>query len=43
MTDECHWCDTSTNVFVKVVDKGRLVWIGCTDCYEKRENRTDEP
>jgi len=43
MTEDCKWCDTSTNTIVKVFDKGRLVWIGCTNCYEKRKNRTDEP
>lgn len=43
MTEECKWCDTLTNTIVKVFDKGRLVWIGCPNCYENRKNRTDEP
>jgi len=42
MTEECKWCGTLTNTIVKVLDKGRLVWIGCTNCYVKRKNRTDE-
>ena len=41
MKGYCHWCDTSTNLIIKLLDKGRLVWVGCTSCYEKRNNRTD--
>lgn len=42
MTEECKWCDTLTNTLVKVFDievfdEGRLVWVGCPDCYEKKK------
>ena len=36
MTGYCKYCDTLTNKIVKVYDNGVLVWAGCVDCREKR-------
>ena len=33
----CKWCDTQTNAIVKLQDEGRLVWVGCPDCYAKKK------
>jgi len=37
----CKWCDTLTNNIIKQYKEGRLVWVGCADCYTaKTELRT---
>ena len=36
MTGYCKYCGTLTNDIVKVYDKGRLVWVGCRNCREKK-------
>jgi len=33
----CKWCDTLTNSIVKVLEEGRLVWVGCPDCFTKKK------
>jgi hypothetical protein len=37
MSGFCKWCDTLTNSIITVYEKGRLVWVGCTGCYEKKK------
>ena len=36
MSGYCKYCGTLTNDIVKVYDKGRLIWVGCLDCREKK-------
>jgi hypothetical protein len=36
MSGYCKYCDSLTNKTVQVFDKGVLIWSGCVDCYEKR-------
>ena len=33
----CRWCDSQTSSIVKVFKEGRLVWVGCPDCYVKKK------
>ena len=33
----CRWCDTQTNAIVKLLDNGRLIWVGCPDCFVKKK------
>ncbi len=44
MSGYCKWCDTLTNSIVKQYDKGRLIWVGCSDCSDcfvkKKENES---
>lgn len=42
MTGYCKWCDTLTNSIVKLYDSGRLVWVGCVDCHEKKKKAEKE-
>jgi len=39
MSEKCRWCDPprETNCIIKVLDNGRLVWVGCPDCYVKKK------
>ena len=37
MSGYCKWCDTLTNSIIKVLESGRLVWTGCSDCYKKKK------
>jgi len=35
----CRWCDTQTNTMIREHDEqGRLIWVGCADCYVKKES-----
>jgi len=33
----CRWCNLQSNAIVKEYEQGRLIWVGCADCYEKKE------
>ena len=33
----CNWCGNIVNTVIKEKEKGRLVWVGCVDCYKKRK------
>ena len=33
----CRWCDMLTNTIIKRLEEGRLVWVGCPDCYVKKK------
>lgn len=33
----CKWCDTLTDDIVKVLTLGKLTWVGCIECYEKKK------
>ena len=37
MSGFCKWCNTLTDSIVKVSVLGRLTWVGCIDCYKKKE------
>ena len=39
----CRWCDTQVNSIITVKDKGRVVWIGCADCYIRKEKKKNDP
>jgi hypothetical protein len=45
----CKWCDTliKSNTVVKEYKAGRLVWVGCIDCFRaktelKKKDVTDK-
>jgi hypothetical protein len=42
MSGSCKWCDTLTNSIVKLYESGRLVWVGCAACYEKKKKAEKE-
>jgi len=33
MSSYCKWCDTQTGSIVNEYKEGRLVWVGCIDCF----------
>jgi len=35
----CRWCDPPrvTNCLIKELKHGKLVWIGCPDCFMKKK------
>lgn len=37
MIEACKWCNTGTGAIIKLYDSGRLIWVGCINCYEKRK------
>ncbi len=33
----CRWCATLTNSIVKLLESGRLIWVGCPDCFVNKK------
>lgn len=36
MSGYCHYCNTLTDVVIKVFEYGFLIWAGCITCYDKK-------